>query len=183
MKFPSCLLLALLAPAPLLAKKKPTGQIPDPAALARVRSYCVDTSQLAGYEAYDVNGLIETENKPKKLLSKLPWKYLPDCREGDPDAIIRIQFLRLNKTVIAASPDAEAQSIEDNPYAIRALMQVTPAGSLRLLYQVEAAPLDNPEVNESGRDEPDHLLRRDAAYRAFWNLIEDVRMVSSPDKK
>ena len=65
-------LIALLSTAiPLTAKqKKFAGEIEDPAAFAKVASYCVDASDLSSPEAYDVNGFVATEAKPGQLLSK-----------------------------------------------------------------------------------------------------------------
>jgi hypothetical protein len=53
-----------------------------------------------------------------------------------------------------------------------------------LLYEVEAAPINY----TSGRtvapvEEPDHILRREATYHAFWALIEDIKRVSPNSPK
>ena len=86
------LLLAVTLLAVAAAAKKPSGKISDLAAFSRIHSYCVDSSSLPGDEALDLNGFMSGESKPKKLLSKLPWTLLPDCSQGSPDAVVKLEF-------------------------------------------------------------------------------------------
>lgn len=180
------LFLLLSLPLAAHARSKPTGKIPDVVAFNNVRTYCIDTSELSGPEAYDVKGFIRRESRPKGLLTKLPWKLQPDCREGSPDAIAKISFHMLNKigTVIGTPSNDELTPMD--PYALRAYLQVFGGETQKLLYELEAAPLDNPEANPDPNKIPDQeplpLLRRNAAYRAFWTMIGDLQITSKNGK-
>jgi hypothetical protein len=176
---------ALLAALPLAAKeKKPTGEIPDRAAFVKIRSYCIDSSQLPGDQAYSVRGFVETESKPKKLLTRLPWKLYRDCREAEPDAIVKIEFPFLRNTSAQLGTPPDPRNPPDDEYRTKAVLEISGASSSRLLYKVEAWPLDNPLV-DSGveRGDPLPLQRHNAMYNAFSTLIEDVKRVSHAEKK
>jgi hypothetical protein len=172
------LILPLLIAIPSASKqKKPTGEINDPAEFAKVASYCVDASDLSGAEAYDVKGFVATEGKPGKLLSKLPWKLLPDCRESDPDAVIKLEFPRSRVYSVspgtppgAATPDAQTPEL----FHMAVVLRVLDWGSSHLLYRVQADPL----ATGSQENEAEPVLRRNAMYSAFWTLSQDVRLVS-----
>jgi hypothetical protein len=184
MKAWPCVLAVLMMAStlPLAAKgKKPTGEITDLAAFGNVRSYCVDTTDLPGWEALDVQGLVETESKPKRLLTKLPWTLAADCTESRPDAVVVVRFpivsvARIDSGTAAPDPNEDPQS---RFFEVRAELKVSDRNSSRLLYEVQAAPV----FYSSGRSvapavEPDHILRREAAYHAFWTLIDDIKRVS-----
>lgn len=158
-------------------QKKPTGEINDPTAFAKVASYCVDPSDLSPPEAYDVRGFVAVEGKPGKLLSKLSWKLLPDCRESDPDAVIKLEFPRMRVySVIPAAPPGATAPDDQTPefFHIVAILTVLDAGSSHLLYRVRADPL----ATGSQENEAEPVLRRNAVYGAFWKLSQDVRLVS-----
>lgn len=174
-------LLIFLVTLPLGAKeKKPVGEVSDPSALAKIQSYCVDRRDLPGYQAYEVKGFVETESKPKKLLTKLPWKLLPDCRESDPDAIIKIEFQLLNSINLDLG---RAQPLDRDEYNVKAVLEVAEAASARTLYKVQALPRTSGTEDSGGTstDAPP-VRRRDALYTAFWTLIEDVQRLSAPKK-
>jgi hypothetical protein len=167
----------LLIAIPSAAKHKgPVGTIKDAAAFAKVGSYCVDASELPPPEAYDVTGFVSVEGKPDHLLTKLPWKLLPDCRESDPDAVIKLEFprLRVNSITVGETPGT-ATPDEQTPeiFHIVAILRVLDAGSSRLLYQIQADPL----TAGSQENEPPPVLRRSAMYGAFWTLSQDVGVV------
>lgn len=174
-----CLLMAAMA-LPLCAReKKPTGDIPNLNTFGKVRSYCVDTSDLPGWEALDVRNLIETESKPKGLLSKLPWRLVADCM-SQPDAVVRFKFPRVDvvRLQIGARPPASEDPQQPSPvrYEVRARLQVSDSRSSRLLYEVEAGPVNYTSGHTVAPvEEPDHILRRESAYHAFWTLIDDVK--------
>jgi len=174
-------LLTLALPLSAYAIKKPTGKITDPAAFAMIRTYCVDASDLPDYEAVDVEGLVKAESKPKRLLTKVPWTLVANCTQSQPDAIIKVTFRRLRRmNVRLGQPPAPGEIESAAPYAIRAVLQVSDASSSQLLYETDAAPLSNSMTGESvvAEEEPDHLLRRNAAYNAFWTLVQDLRRAS-----
>ena len=99
-----CVVLACAAPLPAAARAKLAGKVVDAATFGKVRTYCIDTSNLKGPlnatapddvpqpEAFHVNQFIKTESEPKGLLSKLPWKLAADCSAPGVDAIVRFDF-------------------------------------------------------------------------------------------
>jgi len=159
-------------------QKKPAGQILDPTAFARVRSYCVDASDLPENEAYEVNGFVKEESRPGRLLTKIPWKLYPDCREASSDAVIKLQFPRMNVTSVLLGQPPRPEEVDRNPYRIKAVLTVLDAESSKVVYKNQADPLDvgTPEDQGSGGDPP-VLQRRNAMYGAFWTLAQDVQRV------
>jgi hypothetical protein len=158
-------------------QKKPTGQIVDPTALSRVGSYCVDASDLPENEAYEVSGFVKEESKPGRLLTKIPWRLYPDCREAS-SAVIKLEFPRMRVTnVLLGRPPRPG---EVDPYRIKAVLQVLDAESSKVLYKNQADPLDvgTPEDQGSRSDLP-VLQRRNAMYGAFWTLAQDVQRVEA----
>jgi len=177
MKTTALVPLLLIAFPTASKQKKPTGEINDSAAFARVGSYCVDTRGLSEPEAYEVTGFVAVEGEPGRLLSKLPWKLLPGCRESDPDAVIKFEFLRLRvQSIIGGEPPGVATPDDQMPelFHIVAVLRVVEAASSQLLYKVQADPL----ATGSQENEALPVLRRDAIYHAFWTLSQDVRLVS-----
>ncbi len=168
---------ALALTLPLAAKdKKILG-----AALAKVQSYCVDTSALPSAEADQVEALVRSESKPGKLLTRLPWKLYPDCREADSDAVIKVQFPVLRKIGITLGVQPDPGDADDDYFQTNAILRVGDAVSAKLLYEVEADPLNNKMINGPGN--PQTVQRYNAMYGAFWKLVEDVRLVAQSAKK
>ena len=137
-----CLCIAILTAVMQLAAKeqKLTGEVSDRAALAAIESYCVDTRQLPDDQAYQIRGFLQDESKPHGLLSKLSWKLFPDCREGGPDAIIRVEFPLLKTTAIRLGEPPSPGELPTNLYNIKAVLEVSEAASSRKLYHVQASP-------------------------------------------
>ena len=186
MKPPKCLAAVLLvASAALVAKdKKPSGEIPDRAAFAKIKSYCIESNNLSDAEAYEVQGFIQSESKPKGLLTKLSWKLDPDCRESDPDAVIKVDFPRLrNVEVDLGVPPNPLDPPDPADYRTMAVLQISEPDSSRLLYKVQALPRDNPAL-DSGIERGDSptLMRRNALYNAFMTLISDAKLVAEAGK-
>jgi hypothetical protein len=181
----NCLYLLMLAVGFSAAakQKKATGQILDPAAFARVRSYCVDVSDLPENEAYEVNGFVKDQGKPGQLLTKIPWKLYPDCREASTDAVIKLQFPRMNVTGVPLGQTQYPQEPGVNPYRIKAVLQVLDAESSKVLYKNQADPLDPGAVeNQGSGGDPPVIQRRNAMYGAFWTLAQDVQRVEQVQK-
>jgi len=185
-KFFGALFLLVLLPLAASGGKKPMGRIPDVAAFNGVRTYCIDTSQLSGSEAYDVKAFVHVESKPKGLLTKLPWRLEPDCDKESPDAIAKMSFRLLNKMGAVLGTTSPDRMPAMDSYALRAYLQVSDGESSKVLYELEAAPLDNPEIetdpNKIPNEEPLPILRRNATYRAFWTMIEDLKRISRRGK-
>jgi hypothetical protein len=167
----------LLAVTVAVASKKPRGTISDPAEFSRIQSYCIDASDLAGEEALDVKDFVSTERAPKKLLSKLPWTYVSDCSQGNPDVVVRMKFERF------APMDNKAPA-EGELFTFRAYLRIWQGGSSQPLYEVEAAPSNN-SMTGSGQqaNDPPAVQRRAAIYSAFWMLVDDVQRVSQAGSK
>jgi len=160
-------------------QKKPAGQILDPTALARVGSYCVDVRDLPESQADEVNGFVREESKPGKLLTKIPWKLYPDCREASADAVIKLQFPRMN---VIGVPVGQAlppgQEPDQNPYRVKAVLTVLDAESSKTLYKNQADPLDPGTIeNQVSTGDLPVIQRRNAMYGAFWTLAQDVPRV------
>jgi hypothetical protein len=186
------------------AGAKLAGKVLDAAALSKVRTYCVDTSNLKGPvypgdiprpEEFDVREVVKRESGPKGLLSKLPWKLEADCSNPGVDAIVRFEFrvflgpwgeyVESNNPLLAEYP-------QPSEFVWRVELQVADKASNRAVYQAEGAPADNGLVRstEEGPRPVDsspeaevrvqryHVLRQDAAYHAFAALIADLKAIS-----
>jgi hypothetical protein len=179
------LILAIAQPASARSKK-PTGEVSDRQGFAAVRSYCVDTRGLPDDQLYEVEGFLREESKPKRLLTKLSWKLIADCREAEPNAVVKVEFVQLKNLGVAlgeASRD-QIRNTGEPPYRVKAVLQVADATSARLLYKVQAMPLDNSSVDSPMMaDTNPVILRRDALYNAFSALIQDFQRVASANSK
>jgi hypothetical protein len=172
----SALFLSVILLPAAASAKKPTGKISDLAAFSKIHSYCVDPSDLPGDEAYDLKRFVSNENKPRKLLSKLPWTLRSDCSQGSPDVIVRMEFQKFAPVHNSAPAEGELSTI-------RAMLRVSQDSST--LYEVEAAPSNNSmgAMSDAPLNDPLAVQRYDAVYTAFWVLIEDVRRVSQMGPK
>jgi hypothetical protein len=168
--FLALFLSIIILPAAASAKK-PRGKISNLAAFSKVRSYCVDASDLPSDEAYDLKRFISNESGPKKLLPKLPWLLASDCSEGAPGVIVRIEFQQFSPV----NPSAQGE-----PPTIRAYLRVFQGSSSQALYEVESAPANDTmgAMSDAPLTDPLAVQRYDAVYAAFWFLIEDVHRVS-----
>lgn len=176
-------ILACAAVPTAAAGAKLAGEVMDLRAIERVRTYCVDTSQLPGWEALDVRDLIWTESKPKGLLSKLPWTLVKDCDDSDVDAVVPIKFVRMTVVHVglggAPFPAGNPQSAWPVPYQWRALLRVVEKSSSQVIYKAEGNPMNyNRGASSESGQEPDHVLRREAAYHAMAALVSDLKAIS-----
>jgi hypothetical protein len=117
-------------------QKKVVGEIRDTTSLAKIGSYCVDVSNLSGAEAYNVTSFVAVEGHPAHVLSKLPWKLLPDCRDSGPDAVIKLEFPRLRVINVTTGPPPGTAMPDDQTHEIFhivAILRVLDAGSSHLL--------------------------------------------------
>ena len=169
----STLLLSVMLLPAASSAKKPQGKISDLAAFSKIHSYCVDASDLPGDEAYDLKRFVSNENKPKKLLSKLPWTLVSDCSQGSPDVVVTLEFQKF-------APVHGNAPAEGELFTIRANLRMSQGPSSGVLYEVEAAPSNNSmgAMSDAPVNDPLAVQRYDAVYKAFWMLIEDVQRVS-----
>ena len=184
------LMIAVLVVAlPILARdKKAQGEILKPREFAKVQSYCIDQSGLSGPDRYLVTGFVETESKPKHLLTKMPWRLTMNCRDGDPDASVRLEFVPLNETRIAmgeATPQQTGIVDACDPEAkAKVVLTVDDVASLKLLYRVQAMPITNTSADSPLMADPvAPAERRDALYTAFWTLIQDIQRLDAKGAK
>ncbi len=177
--------LLLLAISSLLAAsdKAPAGEIINPQALAKVRSFCVDLRDLSGFDRHLVKDFLKAEGKPKHLLTKLPWKLIPECEEGASDAVAKVEFVRVWSSREEAPQVTVGQNVE-KAHEVAVALQVVDASSQEPLYRVQAGPVMNAQGPGDAlghlptNDNTNAVLeQRDALYHAFWCLVDDVRQV------
>ena len=177
--------LLLLAISSLLAgnDKTPAGEIVNPQALVKVQSYCVDLRDLSDFDRHLVTDFLKAEGKPKHLLSKLLWKLAPDCENGAPDAVAKVEFVRLRLIRAVDGPVTPGQNLE-RPYEMQAALHVVDASSQESLYNVQAGAVMNAEgagdaaSNFPTSDNTNPVIeQREALYHAFWSLVDDVRQL------
>jgi hypothetical protein len=179
--------------------KKPSGESPDRRALAEAQTYCIEKSRLSDSDRYILDGFLKTESKPRRLLTKMPWKLVGSCPDDNPDAIAIVEFVPLNcRRIVAGEPAGPGGSVTDrrDPEAPIKVVLTVSDSSQKLLYRKEAMPLtldesSNPTAAEIMRPgnptvPPRHGgpgERQDALYRVFWSLINDLQMVRGTTAK
>jgi hypothetical protein len=177
--------LLLLAISSLLtaSDKPPTGEITNPQALAKVRSFCVDTEGLNDFDRHLLKDFLKAESKPKHLLAKLPWKLVPACEEGASDAAAKVEFVPL-RVINVGLPRATPGQEMERPYATKVALQIVDANSREALYSVEAGavmnaigPADSSASSPASDNTNPVLEQKDALYHAFWALVDDVRQL------
>ncbi len=161
----------------------PVGQITNPQALAKVRSFCVDAEGLNGFDRHLLKDFLKAESKPKHLLAKLPWKLVPACDEGASDATAKVEFVPL-RLIKVGLPQATPGQDTERPYATKVALQIVDANSREELYNVEAGavmnavgPADSSESSAASDNTNPVLEQRDALYHAFWALVDNVRQL------
>ncbi len=178
------LLLVIISSLLTAKDKTPAGEIRNPQALAKIRSFCVDTGGLSDFDRRIVKDFLKAESKPKHLLTKLPWKLVPECQGGSPDATAKVEFIPLSVIRVGRSQGAPSQTPE-RPYAIKVALQVVNADSQEPLYSVEAraviTAIGRADSSAGGYPASENtnpvLEKRDALYHAFWCLVEDLQQL------
>ncbi len=159
-------IILLLPVSPLVAKdKKLGGYVLDAAAFREIQTYCVDTQNLTPWDAQVIRQFMTRESKPTGLLAKLPWHRLADCREGDPDAIVRAEF-----------PSGRLQTVFLRGQ-IRGVLLVSSPSLSRPIYETRAVWMTDAfeghcEWFARG------IMEHDALYCAVQILIHDWRLLS-----
>lgn len=197
------IVLACTAVPTATAGEKLAGKVLDAAAFSKVRSYCVDTSNLgvaprewiylgskgpfnvgSGVgdvphpEAFDVGQVMTRESGPKGLLSKLPWKPEASCSAPGVDAVVSFDFNITAGIPVQPATDQPTQQ-QLLPRGWRAQLRVSGKASSDVIYKGEGVPLGNnlgpTNINQADLD---HRLRQSAAYHALAALVSDVKTVS-----
>lgn len=134
----ACAIFILMLAAPAWGKeKKPFGEVVDAAGLQKAQSFCLDTSELSADETSDLNKFIDRESKPKKLLSRLPWKLNSDCAQANVRA--KIQF-KLGEEVVQATGMGTLQGTPATSIpreVFRAAIAIDSLATKKPLYRVE----------------------------------------------
>lgn len=179
-------LLLCMAALPQLAQaKKPYGKVLNAQALQSIRTYCFDTTALSDQDAYLIRGFARSEDKPKHLLSRLPWKLLPNCQQGNPDAVVKVNFelVQVFGTIFGDNTPTPMTRGESTRYEPRAVLDVVERNSDQVIYKTQATPLANTSSNSS-MPAPDNqtALRLQALRNVVSTLVHDVQFVSSHGK-
>lgn len=184
---PAIILLTLALPA-VAGSKKPSGDVADPQSFAAIQSYCVATRDLPDGQRDEVEGFLKDMSAPKQLLTKLPWKTVADCREGKPDAVVHVEFVELRSLGGNLGDRTIAQvrgtDTAEPPYRVKAVLGIRDSASDRLLYKVQATPLDNSSADSPMMaDSIPGMVRRSALHNVFWALVQDVQMLRTSHTK
>lgn len=179
-------LLACIVALPQLAQaKKPYGKVLDEQAFESVRAYCFDTAELSDQDAYLGRGFAKQEDKPKHLLAKLPWKLLPSCQEGNPDAVVKVHFelIAVYGMLFGADTPTPMTRSESTRDESKAVLEVVENNSDQIIYKAEATPLANTSSNSS-MPAPDNptALRLRALRNVVSTSAHDVRLVTTHGK-
>jgi hypothetical protein len=172
---PFCVLLVLFTPPALGATAKCNlCAVPlDAAALGRVRTFCVDTSNLEPGLASAVTALVAERNHRHSALKRMPWTFTDQCAVAD--AVIRMYSttneLHVREEQVAGPGPGELGGEVTYPkvveLATKVVLLVYDRPSLRVLYRTDV---------ESPRKNPAVLLRR-----PFQRLVKEA-IATQPDQ-
>ncbi len=170
----------ILSAFPIYSReKRAAGEIFDQGALATVQSYCIEKSGLSDSDRYLLDGFLKAESKPKRLLTKMPWKLVESCETGSPDAIVTVEFVQLSSVNKGpgqtAGPPMTRTDSRDPDAPIEVILTVNGSGQ-KLLYRAEAMPLTT-DATPDPTDQPNRggpVSRQDALYHGFWALKDDL---------
>ena len=159
-------IILLLPVSPLIARdKKLGGYVLDAPAFRKIQSYCIDTHNLPPREVLVINQFVARESRPTGLLARLPWHRLATCREGNPDALVRLEF-----------PSDRFPSIFMRR-EINGVLFVFRAGSPSPIYETrEVLMTDAFEGQNEGF--ATEILEHDALYYVVRILIHDWQKLS-----
>ncbi len=140
------------------------GKVEDQQSFGKVRSFCVDTNPLSGSELKDVERFIKKEDKPRRLLGKLGWKYEPDCSNAD--VIIKISFSERTQIELGTRTGTyqPAPTPDVSTTVIRVHMTVADKTSGKPIYSLEGGEERNSRIG--------------AIQTAFSDLVHDVRLLT-----
>lgn len=165
--FLAFLLLAAVAAAG--KGKEPLGQVLDRDRLLKVLYFCIDTSQLDDAEAREVSNFVESERKPRRLLSRLPWGFSVACSEAD--AVIALNFdQRMGGKPAPIDPPLPGGPMTNIPEPeFQVTLVVRERSSGKPLYQVQGARV--------------RTRRERALISPFTILGKDLKTLSPPGGK
>lgn len=136
------LFMATVCATTSLAKEvKALGQVPDPDALAKVETYCIDPMKGSQADAAEVRKFAADESGPKKILGKLRWTLTGDCSRAD--AVMSFNFQLTQKVAYGASSTDVSTAGNVPVDAYEAAMTVSDRASGKLLYKVNGEATEN----------------------------------------
>ena len=162
--FLCCFLLLISLVRASAQEKKAWGEVFDREALGWVRTFCVDTSDLEGAEAREVQDFVAKESKPGHLLRQMPWELTDQCSSAD--AVIRSYFSQntVQKTETIPCSDLTVCGGDISSSYFQQVTQVVlliyDRASVRVLYRTE------------GRGE---RTKRLALKGSFTELAKDLK--------
>jgi hypothetical protein len=131
--------MTLACTAPTLAKGKKTfGQVPDPNALLKIKSYCVDVSNQLPAEATEVLKLMAAGSRSGKALERLGWTRSKDCTQAD--AAISFDFDQNPGVEYVNSTDVQLSGTTDVMYFL-AILSISDRWG-KLLYSVKGETVE-----------------------------------------
>jgi hypothetical protein len=134
-----CLLLCVSVARGSAIKHKTCGELFDPAALRRVRTFCLDASNLEPGLASEVAAFVARESRPHNLLKHIPWMFTDQC--ADADAIVRVYFAqaeqhtRIEQTSHNALGGVSYSNLVEP--ATEVVLLIYDRASLRVLYRTD----------------------------------------------
>jgi hypothetical protein len=114
-----------------------TGEVFDSDALRRSNTYCIDTSHLAAAQTAEVREFLGAGGETNKLLGRLPWKLVDDCKTAD--AVARIYFA--NSSVTLREEENGATIGSKSGRGLQAVLLIYDKASIRLFYRAEGQVL------------------------------------------
>jgi len=133
------LLVLCLLPCPSFAGQgKPThGDVSDADSLLKVRTFCLDSSQLTARELTDLERFAAQAGKPKGVLTKLHWQRADSCRNADATVKLTMdEYQGLGSSGNGTSLQNPTAALKAETYS-RAKMFITDRASGKTLYKVE----------------------------------------------
>lgn len=181
-------LLGLIATAPIYPEsQKVVSNVADPAGLQRIQSFCVETRNfpddpdplLPHTQPSVVRRFLLDESKPGGLLSDLPWKLLPNCTGGKPDAVLTISFVPEEPQVGFTQTEAGSGIPASSGWIrLTTTLLVHDAASRKVIYRVRSY-LNGMVPSQEGLPTAIPLHGRAGLRDVFKFLIADLRQLST----
>jgi hypothetical protein len=140
----------------------------DPNALAHIKSFCVDSRNLEGWQADEVREFLAKNSQPKKLLGRLHWQLTDDCNEAD--AVARIYFAPVNIEDVAREYSLSSPPRFQQGY--QPVLLLYDKASIRLFY-LAACPQAYPPSEGQVR----YRNTVDGLRSVFSMLLKDLKRV------
>ncbi len=121
-------------------QKRLIGNAPDPPALLKVQTFCVEADRFGPLNPDALKKFIAEQSRPGKLLTRLPWKLTVDCSGSDAVAALSLEE-KPDQTPHSrggTGVDFGYPSLGEKQVKYVATMTVSERSSKRVLYQVHS---------------------------------------------